>query len=234
MVLSAAGATWWRAARLAGAGAGAVGVALLAVLSSRWASTRPGCRSPTACISAGVFGLGYYAARRGPGRAGPWQRCWGRWPRSFVFLLPGWEVVWAAGAGVARAGGGAGHRAAGRPGAVRPGGPGYGRAAFATITNAFRTSKTWRIRCGGWHRPRAWASCWCVGLFALPVLLALGRPGGRRVLAPCWVCAASLALLAVVVVHMLLLSGDLGAWAVFAPDLGTVALALVAEPWGHG
>ena len=89
-LLSAAGATWWRAARLAGASAGAAGVALLAVLSSRWAEYAAGLPL-TDSLYLLVFGLGYYAWRRGPGAGwavaaalllGPLAK------ESFVFLLP--------------------------------------------------------------------------------------------------------------------------------------------------
>jgi hypothetical protein len=65
------------------------------------------------------------------------------------------------------------------------------------------------------------------GLFTLPVLAALVRPGGRRALAPV-LGGAEAALLAVVAVHMLL-SGDLGRMGYLFAPVFTAALALVAQ-----
>jgi hypothetical protein len=65
------------------------------------------------------------------------------------------------------------------------------------------------------------------GLFTLPVLAALFRPGGRRALAPV-LGAAEGTLLAIVAVHMLL-SGDLGRMGYLFAPVFTVALALVAQ-----
>jgi hypothetical protein len=65
------------------------------------------------------------------------------------------------------------------------------------------------------------------GLFTLPVLAALLRPGGRRALAPV-LGLPEAALLAIVLIHMLL-SSELGRMGFFFAPVFMVALALVAE-----
>ncbi|MEJ7658677.1 MAG: hypothetical protein WKG07_03155 [Hymenobacter sp.] len=89
LLLSAAGACFYRSARLAGAGAGPAALALAAVLSSRWAGYAAGLPL-TDSLYLLVFGLGYYAVRRGPGRAGPGAGLAGGAAGQgiFVFLLP--------------------------------------------------------------------------------------------------------------------------------------------------
>jgi hypothetical protein len=90
LLLAAAGACWFNSARLAGASAEATALALLAVLSSRWAEYAAGLPL-TDSLYLLVLGLGYYAYRRGPGAGwalaatlvlGPLAK------ESFVFLLP--------------------------------------------------------------------------------------------------------------------------------------------------
>ncbi len=90
LLLGAAGACWFNAARLAGASAGAAALAMLALLTSRWAAYEAGLPL-TDSLYAVVFGLGYYAFRRGPGAGwavavalllGPLAK------ESFIFLLP--------------------------------------------------------------------------------------------------------------------------------------------------
>ncbi|GAB3579474.1 hypothetical protein GCM10027345_19630 [Hymenobacter daeguensis] len=90
MLLAAAGACWFNGARQAGASAEAAALAMLAVLTSRWAEYAAGLPL-TDSLYLLVFGLGYYAVRRGPGSAwavflalllGPLAK------ESFFFLVP--------------------------------------------------------------------------------------------------------------------------------------------------
>ena len=90
LLLGAAGSLWFNAARLAGAAPRAAALAMLAVLTSRWAAYGAGLPL-TDSLYALVFGLGYYAFRRGSGAGwalalalliGPLSK------ESFVFLLP--------------------------------------------------------------------------------------------------------------------------------------------------
>jgi len=232
VVLGAAGACFYRAARLAGAGAGVAAVALLAVLSSRWAGYAAGLPL-TDSLYLLVFGLGYYAVRRGPGAAwalalallvGPLAK------ESFVFLLP-WLAWWgrpalgwrgqAAALALGVAALGATHlwvdRAAGAP-------------ASASVTNALAHvgNLTYSLRRAA--SVKGMAELFNIfGLFSLPVLAALARPAGRRALAPAlgWPEAT---LLAVVLVHMLL-SGDLGRMGYLLAPAFTAALALAGQYW---
>ena len=229
-LLSAAGATWWRAARLAGASAGAAGVALLAVLSSRWAEYAAGLPL-TDSLYLLVFGLGYYAWRRGPGAGwavaaalllGPLAK------ESFVFLLPwlawfgrralGWREQAAALAGgllALVAVHYAVDKAAGTPPTESVS---NALAHFENLTYSLRRATS----------PKGLGELLSIfGLFTLPVLAALLGPGGRRALAPVLGWAEG-TLLAVVAVHMLL-SGDLGRMGYLFAPVFTVALALVAQ-----
>lgn len=69
LLLGAAGACWYRASRLTGASASGAALAMLAVLTSRWAVYGAGLPL-TDSLYLLVVGLGYYAIRRGP--AGRW------------------------------------------------------------------------------------------------------------------------------------------------------------------
>ena len=66
LLLGAAGACWFNAARQAGAAPSAAALAMLAVLSSRWAEYAAGLPL-TDSLYLLVLGLGYYAVRRGSG-----------------------------------------------------------------------------------------------------------------------------------------------------------------------
>ena len=227
LLLSAAGACFYRGARLAGAGAGAASVALLAVLSSRWAGYTAGLPL-TDSLYLLVFGLSYYAGRRGPGAGwavvvallvGPLAK------ESFVFLLPwlGWfgrrALGWrgqAAALALGVAALAAVHlwvdKAAGAP-------------ALVSVHNAFSHVEniSYSLR-RGFSAKGVFELFSIFGLFWLPVLAALARPAGRRALAPVlgWPEAT---LLVVVAVHMLL-SGDLARMGYLLAPAFTVALAL--------
>jgi hypothetical protein len=229
-LLSAAGATWWRAGRLAGASAGAVGVALLAVLSSRWAEYTAGLPLTDSLYSL-VFGLSYYAWRRGPGAGwavavallvGPLAK------EPFVFLLP-W-LLWY------------GRRALGwrAQAAALSGGllalvavhyfidNAASAAHSTTVTNALAhfENVSYSLRRGA--SPKGLGELLSIfGLFTLPVLAALLRTGGRRALAPV-LGQPEATLLGIVLVHMLL-SSELGRMGYFFAPVFMVALALVAD-----
>lgn len=90
LLVGAAGACWFNAARHAGATPTAAALAMLAVLTSRWAEYAAGLPL-TDSLYLLVFGLGYYAIRRGSGGGwalagalllGPLAK------ESFVFLIP--------------------------------------------------------------------------------------------------------------------------------------------------
>lgn len=90
LLVAAAGACWFNAARQAGATPTAAALAMLAVLSSRWAEYAAGLPL-TDSLYLFLFGLGYYAVRRGHGAGwavvlplvlGPLAK------ESFLFLVP--------------------------------------------------------------------------------------------------------------------------------------------------
>ncbi len=226
-LVGAAGACFYRGARLAGASVGAAVLALATVLSSRWAGYAAGLPL-TDSLYLLVFGLSYYAARRGAGAGwavagalllGPLAK------ESFVFLLP-W-VAWQ------------GRRALGWRGQALALGLGLaalaavhfwvdkaaGAAPSASVTNALAHvgNLTYSLRRA--LSVKGVAELFSIfGLFWLPVLAALGRPGGRRALAPV-LGGPEAGLLAVVAVHMLL-SGDLGRMGYLLAPAFTAALAL--------
>jgi hypothetical protein len=229
-LLSAAGATWWRAGRLAGASTGALGIALLAVLSSRWAEYTAGLPLTDSLYSL-VFGLSYYAWRRGPGAGwavavallvGPLAK------ESFVFLLP-W-LLWY------------GRRALGwRAQAMALSGGllalvaahyfidnATGAAHSKTVTNALAHFENVSYSLRRAASPKGLGELLSIfGLFTLPVLAALLRTGGRRALAPV-LGRPEATLLGIVLVHMLL-SSELGRMGYFFAPVFMVALALVAD-----
>jgi hypothetical protein len=226
-LLGAAGACFYRGARLAGASAGAAALALAAVLSSRWAGYAAGLPL-TDSLYLLVFGLGYYAARRGPGAGwavalallvGPLAK------ESFVFLLP-W-LAWF------------GRRALGWRGQAAALGVGLaalaeahfwvdsaaGTAPGASVTNALAHVENLTYSLQKAFSPKGVAELLSTfGLFWLPVAVALARADGRRALAPV-LGRAEATLLVVVAVH-LLLSGDLGRMGYLLAPVFTAALAL--------
>ena len=77
VLLALAAACWYRAACISGATASAAMLAMLAVLTSRWAEYAAGLPL-TDSLYLLVIGLGYYAVLRGPG---------GRWALALAYLL---------------------------------------------------------------------------------------------------------------------------------------------------
>jgi hypothetical protein len=226
-LLGAAGACYYRGARLAGASAGAAALALAAVLSSRWAGYAAGLPL-TDSLYLLVFGLSYYAFRRGPGAGwavalallvGPLAK------ESFVFLLP-----WLAWFG-RRALGWRGQGAALALGLLLLLAAHYwvdkaaGAAPATSITNALAHVENLTYSLRRAFAPKGVAELFSIfGLFWLPVLVALGRPDGRRALAPV-LGQAEVGLLALVAVHALL-SSDLARMGYLLTPAFTAALAL--------
>ncbi len=235
LLLAAAGACFYRGARLAGATAGTSALALVAVLSSRWAGYAAGLPL-TDSLYLLVFGLSYYAYRRGPGAGwavalalalGPLAK------ESFVFLLP-----WLAWYG-RRALGWRGQAAALALGLAMLLAAHYwvdkaaGAAPATSVTNALAHVENLTYSLRRALSFKGAAELFSVfGLFWLPVLAALLRASGRRALAPVlsW---AEAGLLALVTVHALL-SGDLARMGYLLVPAFTAALALgMRWVWGQ-
>ncbi|RZK49588.1 MAG: hypothetical protein EOO59_16350 [Hymenobacter sp.] len=210
-----------------GASASLAALALVAVLSSRWAGYAAGLPL-TDSLYLLVFGLSYYAARRGAGAGwavvlallvGPLAK------ESFVFLLPwlawfgrpalGWRgQALALGLGLAALA--AVHfwvdKAA-------------GAEASASVANAFSHLENLAYSLRRAFSPKGMAELFSIfGLFWGLLLVALARPAGRRALAPVLGWAEG-SLVVVVAVH-LLLSGDLGRMGYLLAPVFTAALAL--------
>jgi len=223
LVLSAAAVCWLRAARLAGVGPLAAAVAVAAVLSSRWVGYAAGLPL-TDSLYLLVFGLGYYAARRGAGAGwavalalalGPLSK------ESFGLLLP-W-LAWF------------GRRALGwrgQAGALALGLAGLaaahwrvdklaGAAPADSLTNALGHVENLTYSLHKLASLKGLAElAGSFGLFGLAAGAALFFRAGRRTLAPVlgWPEAG---LLVVVAAHMLL-SGDLGRMAFLLAPVMTV------------
>ena len=235
LLLGAAGACWFNAARQAGAAPTAAALAVLAVLSSRWAEYAAGLPL-TDSLYLLVFGLGYYAARRGPGGGwavavalllGPLAK------ESFLFLVPwllwfGRPALSAPRQLVALAGGLALLFVVHQLIDSRLGAP-----ASQSIGNALS-----HLENLGYSLHRA-ASAKGIGellsifgLFTFIPLLALlfqHRPlAGPGIFSK--LGSAEIALLIVVIAHMLL-SGDLGRMGYLAAPAFCTLLALVFTHW---
>ncbi len=234
LVLSAAAVCWLRAARLAGAGPLAAVVALAAVLSSRWAGYAAGLPL-TDSLYLLVFGLSYYAARRGAGAGwavalalalGPLSK------ESFGLLLPwllwfGRRALGWRGQGAALAGGllalGAAHVWVDSV---------AGNAPIESLTNALSHVENIAYSLSKLVSLKGLAElAGSFGLFWLPVLLLLTRRSGRARLAPVlgWPEAG---LLVVVAAHVLL-SADLGRMAFLLAPVFTASLALALTGIGE-
>lgn len=235
LLLGAAGACWFNAARWAGASASAAALAMLALLTSRWAAYGAGLPL-TDSLYALVFGLSYYAFRRGPGAGwavatalliGPLAK------ESFVFLLP-W-LLWygrralpftrqlpmlAVGVGALFIAHWAIDSHIGAP-------------AAESVTNALSHLENIRYSLHRAASPKGLGELLSIfGLFTfiLPVAFWRARilPNPRR-----WSACLGQAewwWLGIVAVHMLL-SGDLGRMGYFAAPVFCTALALVFTHW---
>ena len=235
LLLGVAGACWFNAARQAGAAPTATALAMLAVLSSRWAEYAAGLPL-TDSLYLLVFGLGYYAVRRGPGGGwalvmalllGPLAK------ESFVFLLP-W-LLWFGRPALAWS----------RQLVVLAGGLALlfiihqlidsrlGVPASQSVTNALSHFDNLRYSLHRAASPKGLGELLSIfGLFTLipPLALVLQR---RTAVAPSifsTLGSADIGLLAVVGVHMLL-SGDLGRMGYLAAPAFCTLLALVFTHW---
>ena len=237
LLLAAAGACWFNGARLTGASPEAAALAMLAVLTSRWAEYAAGLPL-TDSLYLLVFGLSYYAIRRGPRGAwalvialvlGPLAK------ESFLFLLP-WlfwfgrkTLPWptqllALGGGVVSLV------------AVHLFVDNQLKAAAAdSVTNALQHVENIVYSVQRAASPKGLGELLSIfGLFTLlvPIALWLGKsskvPATPKILASFgW---AEISLLAVVAIHMLL-SGDLGRMGYLSAPVFCSALALVFTRW---
>ncbi|WP_140469373.1 hypothetical protein [Hymenobacter nivis] len=231
LLLGAAGACWFNVARLAGASAGAAALAMVALLTSRWAAYEAGLPLTDSLYTL-IFGLGYYAFRRGPGAGwalalalllGPLAK------ESFIFLLP-W-LLWY------------GRRALPLSRQLPVVGAGLGALwavhwaidshigapATESVTNAlahlenisYSLHRAFNLKGMG-----ELLSIFGLYVFILPVayLRARTTPPSAQWHAPLGL--AEFLLLVVVAIHMLL-SGDLGRMGYLAAPVACTALALV-------
>ena len=237
LVLAAAGACWYNAARQVGAAPEAAILAMLAVLTSRWAEYAAGLPL-TDSLYLLVFGLGYYAVRRGPHGSWaliltlvlgplskesflfmvPWLLWFGRrtlaWPRQLLALGAGIVAVVAV------------HYAIDTH---------LGAPAAQSVTNALEhfTNILYSLRRA--FSPKGLGELLSIfGLFTLIVPIAFWLEKRQRTSESAtfytslgW---AEGGLLAVVVIHMLL-SGDLGRMGYLAAPTFCSALALVFTHW---
>ena len=235
LLLAAAGVCWFNAARQAGAAPTAAALAMLAVLSSRWAEYAAGLPL-TDSLYLLVFGLAYYAVRRGPGGGwavylalllGPLAK------ESFLFLVP-W-LLWFGRPALAwhrqlasLAGGLAMlllvHQAIDKQTSTH---------AYQSVTNALShlDNLTYSLRRAA--SPKGLGELLSIfGLFTLipPLALVLQR---RMTIAPSLFSTlgrADIGLVVIVGVHVLL-SGDLGRMGYLAVPTFCTMLALVFTHW---
>ena len=237
ILLAAAGACWFNAARRTGATPEAAALAMLAVLTSRWAEYAAGLPL-TDSLYLLIFGLGYYAIRRGPD---------GRWAliialllgplakESFVFLLP-WlfwfgrkTLAWPKQLLALATGAGAlliVHRIIDTR---------LGTPATQTVSNAFEHFENIAYSVHRAASAKGLGELLSIfGFFTLiiPFALWLDKTPTNRTSTPLYATFgwAEIGLLAVVVVHMLL-SGDLGRMGYLAAPVFCSALALVFTHW---
>lgn len=235
LLLGAAGACWFNAARWAGASASAAALAMVALLTSRWAAYGAGLPL-TDSLYALVFGLGYYAFRRGPGAGwavavalliGPLAK------ESFVFLLP-W-LLWYGRRALpltrqlpTLAAGMAALYIAHWAIDTRIGAP-----ATESVTNALAHLENIRYSLHRAASPKGigelvsifglYTSILPVAFWRARLLSAPKRWSASLGWAECW-------LLTIVAMHMLL-SGDLGRMGYFAAPVCCTALALIFTQW---
>ncbi len=238
LLVAAAGACWFNAARCIGATSEAAALAMLAVLSSRWAEYAAGLPL-TDSLYLLVFGLAYYAVRRGP--TGSWALVAALLlgplaKESFLFLVP-WlfwfgrnTLAWPRQL-LALAGGLAGLVAVHQLIDSRLGVP-----ATQSVTNALSHLENVAYSL---HRAASVKGIGellsIFGLYDLLIPIALWLESRLRkspLRRSFWASLgwAEIGLLAVVVLHMLL-SGDLGRMGYLAAPVFCSALALVFTHW---
>ena len=237
LVLAAAAACWFNAARSTGASPEAAALAMLAVLTSRWAEYAAGLPL-TDSLYLLVFGLSYYAVRRGP--AGNWALVLALLlgplaKESFLFLVP-W-LLWF------------GRKALAWPKQLLALGGGVaalftvhyfvdsqlGAPATESVTNALAHVVNILYSLQRAASPKGLGELLSIfGLLTLIVPLAVWLEN-RQCTNPSTpfytsLGRAEIGLLAVVVVHMLL-SGDLGRMGYLAAPVFCSSLALAFTHW---
>jgi len=234
-LLAAAGASWFNAARQAGASPAAAALAMLAVLSSRWAEYAAGLPL-TDSLYLLVFGLGYYAVRRGRGAGwalvvallvGPLAK------ESFLILVPwlcwfGRPALSIRRQAFALAGGLLALLAVHHSIDARIGAP-----ANASVSNAVAHFENLSYSFNRAFSAKGFGELLSIfGLFTLliPVALWLERRQEATVRWSAQLSWAEAALVVVVLAHMLL-SGDLGRMGYLAAPAFCAALALVFTHW---
>jgi hypothetical protein len=236
LLLATAGACWFNSARLTGASAAAAALALLAVLTSRWAEYAAGLPL-TDSLYLLVFGLGYYAVRRGPGAgwavAGalllgplakesfvfllPWLLWFGRpalsWPRQLLALAGGLLALFAV------------HNWVDARIAAAP---------SESVSNAFEHLENITYSLLRAASPKGIGELLSIfGLFTLIPGVALVFRKGRAAARQLWLSSlgkAEAGLLVVVAIHMLL-SGDLGRMGYLAAPVFVALLGLFFTHW---
>jgi hypothetical protein len=237
LLLAAAGACWFNGARQAGASAEGAALAMLAVLTSRWAEYAAGLPL-TDSLYLLVFGLGYYAVRRGNGSAWalilalflgplakesflfliPWLLWFGRsalaWPRQLLALAAGLVALFTV------------HYVVDSH---------LGAPAGQSVSNALAHADNLLYSIRRACSPKGIGELLSIfGLFTLIPLIADWQQYRQRQEAHSAVFKRlgkpEVGLLAVVVVHMLL-SGDLGRMGYLAAPAFCAALALVFTHW---
>ena len=235
LLLGAAGACWFNSARQAGAAPTAAALAMLAVLSSRWAEYAAGLPL-TDSLYLLVFGLGYYAVRHGPGGGWalalalllgplakesflllvPWLLWFGRpalaWPRQLAALAGGLVLLFAV------------HHALDSR---------LGTPAGQSVSNALSHLDNLAYSLHRAASPKGLGELLSVfGLFTLIPPLALWWQ--RHLAASSNIFSAlggaDTGLVVIVGVHMLL-SGDLGRMGYLAAPIFCTLLALVFTHW---
>lgn len=236
LLVAVAGACWFNAARQTGASPEAAALAMLAVLSSRWAEYAAGLPL-TDSLYLLVFGLSYYGVRRGAGGAWalvlalllgplakesffflvPWLLWFGRpalaWPRQLLALAVGLALLFVV------------HYVIDSR---------LGAPAAQSVANALAHADNLRYSIHRACSPKGMGELLSIfGFFTLIPVIARWVEH-RRKLAPPTVFAAigrpEVGLLAIVGAHMLL-SGDLGRMGYLAAPVFCAVLALAFTHW---
>jgi hypothetical protein len=236
LLVAAAGACWFNAARHTGASPEAAALAMLAVLSSRWAEYAAGLPL-TDSLYLLVFGLSYYGVRRGAGGAWaivlalllgplakesffflvPWLLWFGRpalaWPRQLLALTAGLALLFVV------------HYVVDTH---------LGAPAAQSVSNALAHADNLRYSIHRACSPKGVGELLSIfGFFTLIPVLAYWLEHRRRT-ASATIFAAmgqpEAGLLAIVGAHMLL-SGDLGRMGYLAAPAFCAALALAFTHW---
>ena len=236
LLLAAAGACWFNAARLTGASASAAALAMLTLLTSRWAEYAAGLPL-TDSLYILVFGLGYYAVRRGPEGSWalvvalllgplakesfvfllPWMLWFGRkalpWSRQLLALAGGLVALFIVHYWVDKQ---------------------VGAPASQSVSNALEHFENISYSLKRAASPKGLGELLSIfGLFTLIVPIGFWLEKRRNASSIFSTLGqAEAALLAVVGIHMLL-SGDLGRMGYLAAPAFCAALALVFTHWRH-